>query len=80
MTGTLNISNIDNNLSGGLNIGQTATLINIGSQSGTTNAVINIGGTNDTVNITGTTNYIQSTNTQISNKTITLNEGENGNN
>jgi len=57
-----------------LNIGcLNATNINIGT--GTKSQIITIGGQDDIVNIVGTLNYIQSTNLQVSNKNIYLNEG-----
>ena len=63
-----------------LNLGSNAININIGSLNNNDNKIINIGGSNDVVNISGTTNFIKTTNTQIQNKILTLNEGASGNN
>ena len=63
-----------------LNIGQSALNINIGSVSNNDSKVINIGGNNDQVNILGLVNNVQSTNTHIKDKLITLNDGSVGNN
>jgi hypothetical protein len=61
--------------SGTLNIGTlNAATINIGGPSGVT-SVINVGGTGDTVNIAGTLTYINTTNTTITDKLVTLNKG-----
>ena len=78
MTGTLLINTIDT--TGNLDIGQNASVINIGNGKTGDSKIINIGYANDTVNILGTLNSIQTTNTQISNKVLTLNEGSTGNN
>ena len=75
--GTLTNDHLD--YVGTLNIGENSAVKNIGSLSNTDNKVINKGGLNDQVNNIGITNSIQSTNTQILNKTITLNEGKIGN-
>jgi hypothetical protein len=74
MTGLLNVSNIDNP-NGVLNIGSNAETINIGSNSNNDNKTINIGGPNDVVNIMGSLNSVQTTNTEIKDKLITLNQG-----
>jgi hypothetical protein len=73
MTGTLTINNIDT--TGILNIGQNASSINIGSGSNNDFKTINIGSPNDTINILGNTYYVQTTNNQIKNKIIIINEG-----
>ena len=78
MTGTLNVNNID--ASGNLNIGSNASNINLGSSNNNDSKVINIGGPNDTVNILGALNSIETTNTKINDKLITLNKGAVGNN
>ena len=76
ITGTLNCNSIDT--SSDMGIGANANSITIGT--GINGCVINIGGPNDVINIKGQTNSIQTTNSQISNKTLTLNENEVGNN
>ena len=76
VTGILNTTNIDT--ASDLGIGASSSSITIGS--GINGCVITIGGPNDVINLIGKTNNIQTTNSQISNKTITLNEGETGNN
>jgi hypothetical protein len=53
--------------------GSNAQTVNIGTSSAGT--VINIGGAGDTVNILGTTNYVQTTEMQVSDRLITLNKG-----
>ena len=78
VTGVLNVNEIDCN--DVLKIGENATTIFLGSTQNNDSKVINLGGPNDTVNIIGSLNSVKTTNTQISNKTITLNEGEVGNN
>ena len=70
MIGTLNVNNID--ASGNLNIGSNASNINLGSSNNNDSKVINIGGTNETVNILGAFNSIETTNTKINDKLITL--------
>ena len=77
MSGTLTINTIDT--TGNLNVGQNATSINIGHGNSNDTKTINIGSANDIVNILGKTNYIETTNTQIQNKLITLNEGSSTN-
>lgn len=58
-----------------INFGTASTtqLINIGTGAGVT--TINIGGAGDTVNIAGTLTWVQTTNTQVTDKLITLNKG-----
>ena len=73
LTGTLNVNSLDSITN--LSIGQNAQTINIGVSNTNDTKTINIGCSNDIVNIAGQTNYIQTTNTLIKNKTITLNEG-----
>jgi len=68
-----------------LNVGvNNATIINIGTSSttqvvnvgtGTRVTTINLGGMGDMVNIVGTLTYINTTNTDITNASITLNKG-----
>lgn len=72
---TNKILNIGNNNASIINIGCSSidNTINIGSNSGS--SIINIGYIGDTVNIIGSLNYIQSTNLQIFNKIIQINEG-----
>ena len=77
ITGTLNVNNID--ASGNLNIGANANNINLGSINNNDSKVINIGGPNDTVNILGALNSIETTNTKITDKLITLNKDASGN-
>ena len=78
MSGPLTVNEID--CSGTLIIGQTSNVINIGTSVDQSNKIINIGGAGDTVNILGATNYIETTDTKIQNKTIVLNAGSVGNN
>ena len=73
----VNVSQIDNP-NNPLNICLSASVINVGGLNND-NKVINIGGVNDVVNILGRTNYIETTNTQVKNKVMVLNEGEVGN-
>jgi len=47
--------------------------VNIGTGAGTN--VINIGGSSSTVNVTGTLQYVQTTNLQVTDKLITINKG-----
>jgi hypothetical protein len=53
--------------------GSNNQTVNIGTSTATT--TINIGGVGDTVNIVGTTNFVQTTELQVSDKLITLNKG-----
>lgn len=76
MSGQLNVQNIDNS-GNALNIGSSASVLNLGSSNQA--KIINIGGVNDVVNVLGKTNYIETTNIQIKNKVLVLNEGEAGN-
>ena len=70
-----NILNIGNDNANVVNIGCTSynNTINIGTNNGI--STINIGYTGDTVNINGSLNYIQTTNLQVYNKIIQINEG-----
>lgn len=77
--GKLKCDNLDS-INSTLNIGQSAININIGSTNNNDAKVINIGGVNDTVNILGSLNNIETTNTKITDKLITLNKGSVGNN
>ena len=70
-----NILNIGNNKANTINIGCTSYNNNINIGNSTGNSTINIGGVGDTVIINGSLNYIQSTNLQIYNKIIQINEG-----
>ena len=79
---TSNISTSSCNLNIGCDASTTAVNIACGSNSqivniGTSSAgtTINIGGVGDTVNIVGTTNFVQTTELQISDRLITLNKG-----
>jgi hypothetical protein len=76
ISGTLNVGIIDYN--GDIKIGQSCNNIYIGSSNNIDQKNINIGGPNDIVNIIGNLNSIQTTNLQILNKLITLNEGATG--
>jgi hypothetical protein len=68
------IDNTDNTEDTILNIGtNNANIINIGT--GVLAQIINIGAIGDIVNIQGSLNYIQSSNLQVANKNIYLNEG-----
>ena len=81
MSGALKVNvidSVDNNSS--LSIGQNASSIYIGSGNSNDSQIITIGSGNDVINILGKTNYIETTNTQIKNKILTLNEGASGNN
>ena len=70
-----NILNIGNDNANVVNIGcsNNNNTINIGTNNGI--STINIGYSGDTVNINGSLNYIQTTNLQIYNKIIQINEG-----
>ena len=77
--GTLKVNSIDVlNNSDNLLIGENSNMIFLGSATNLDSKTINIGGINDTVNIKGTTNYLQVTNVNIENKTMTLNKGSVG--
>lgn len=75
---------IDSVTNGNLNIGCASTTINLACTPSTATVnigvgsdvnIINIGGPGDTVNISGSLNHINTTNTEITDKTIVLNKG-----
>ena len=75
-TGTLSIGTSASIID--IGCGSGVQTINLGADSSTGVTTINLGGVGDTVNVNGTLTYVNTTNLEVANKTMILNEASSG--